>query len=37
MHHVENCAGDLHYYYISNDSDIVQKVPSEMLFNKKVV
>ena len=37
MHHVENCAGDLHYYYISNDSDFVQKVPSEMLFNKKVV
>ena len=37
MHHVENCAGHLRYYYISNDSDIIQKVPSEMLFNKKVV
>ena len=37
MHHVENCAEDLHHYYISNDSDIIQKVLSEMLFNKKVV
>ena len=32
MHHVENCAGHLHYYYMSNDSDIIQKVPSEMLL-----
>lgn len=34
---VENCAGLLHYYYILNDSNIIQKIPSKMLFNKKVV